>query len=148
MAGALAQLLTKDMIRLKIDAADWQEALRLGGDLLIKTGGVEPRYLDAMINMMLEMGPFVVIAPGLALGHARPEEGAIKTCFSLITLKQGVEFGVPENDPVDVIFSFAAPNKEAHIDALRDLALLCREQKNMDAIRTATEPEEVLALLA
>lgn len=136
------------MIRLKIEAADWQEALRLGGDLLIKTGGVEPRYLDAMINMMLEMGPFVVIAPGLALGHARPEEGAIKTCFSLITLKQGVEFGVPENDPVDVIFSFAAPNKEAHIDALRDLALLCREQKNMDAIRAAAEPEEVLALLA
>ena len=147
MASSLVELLTEKTIRLRAEAADWREALRLGGQLLVEAGGVEPRYIDAMIQMMLDLGPYVVIAPGLALGHARPEAGALRTCFSLVTLKTPVEFGVPENDPVDVIFSFGAPDKNAHLDALREMAMLCSDEENMRAIRAATDPYQVLALL-
>lgn len=147
MASVLAGLLTEKTIRLKAYAADWRMALRLGGQLLVDAGGVEPRYVDAMIQMMLDLGPYVVIAPGLALGHARPEAGVLRTCFSLVTLRTPVEFGVPENDPVDVIFSFGAPDKNAHLDALRQMAALCSDEESMRAIRVATHPSEVISLL-
>ena len=101
------------MIELNVSVQNWEEALQRGAQLLINDGGVEPRYLEAMIDMVKELGPYVVIAPGLALGHAGPDKGVNRTCFSLITLKTPVEFGVPENDPVDIVFSFAAPNTHA-----------------------------------
>ena len=89
----------------------------------------------------------MVVAPGLALGHAGPDEGVNHTCFSLLTLNKPVEFGVPENDPVDLVFSFAAPNKEEHMQALRDMAMFCSDNENLEGIRKAKFPSEVLELL-
>jgi PTS system ascorbate-specific IIA component len=143
----LSELLTESTIRLNVTAKDWEDALRLGTQLLIDTGGVETEYIDAMLEMIHEMGPYVVIAPGLVLGHSRPDAGVNRTCFSLITLKEPVEFGVPANDPIDVVFSFAAPNKDDHIEALRELATMCSKAENMTRIRSATEAEDILSLL-
>lgn len=52
--------------------------MRIGGELLEKSGAIEPRYIDAMINTVKEIGPYIVIAPGIAMPHARPEAGAKK----------------------------------------------------------------------
>ena len=134
-------------MKLKVIANDWEDALRIGAGLLIDAGGAEPRYLEAMIKMVNELGPYVVLAPGLALGHAGPDAGAIKTSFSLITLQDPVNFGVPDNDPVDIVFSFAAPNKEEHMQALRQMAMFCCEQSRLDSIRSAKSPAEVRELL-
>ncbi len=147
MTSNLTDLLTEDMIKLNVSAKDWEEALTIGAGLLIDAGGAEPRYLEAMIKMVNELGPYVVLAPGLALGHAGPDAGAIKTCFSLITLKNPVNFGVPDNDPVDIVFSFAAPNKQEHMQALRQMALFCCEQSRLDDIRAAKSPAEIRELL-
>ncbi len=147
MAATLLDLLQENMIELNVTVENWEGALQQGAQLLIDDGGVEPRYLDAMITMVRDLGPYVVIAPGLALGHAGPDKGVNRTCFSLITLKTPVNFGVPANDPVDVVFSFAAPNKEEHMQALRDLALFCSEEKNLSAIRAATDKKQVRDLL-
>lgn len=143
----LKNFLTQDMIRLKIDVPDHIAALRAGAQLLVDHGGVEPQYIDAILECLREFGPYVVIAPGLALGHARPDASVHFTCFSLITLTRPVVFGVPDNDPVDVIFSFAAPDKQGHIEALRQMANLCSDEENMQKIRSATRAEEILALL-
>ena len=143
MARKLIDLLQEDMIKLDVEAQDWEEALAAGVQLLIDSGGVEPCYLDNMIGMIKEIGPYVVIAPGLALGHTGPDKGVNQTCFSLITLKNPVNFGVPDNDPVDIVFCFAAPNKEEHMQALRQMALFCCEAQNLDFIRTANSPKLV-----
>ncbi len=148
MASSLLDLLQEDMIELNVSVDNWEEALQKGVQPLIKSGGVEPSYLEAMIAMVKDLGPYVVIAPGLALGHAGPDKGVNRTCFSLITLKKPVNFGVPENDPVDIVFSFAAPNKEEHMQALRDLALFCSENKNLEALRKATKKEQIRKRLA
>lgn len=143
MTASLLDLLQEDMIELNVSVKNWEEALQKGAKLLIDSGGVEPRYLEAMIAMVKDLGPYVVIAPGLALGHAGPDKGVNRTCFSLITLKTPVNFGVPENDPVTVVFSFAAPNKEEHMQALRDLAMFCSEDKNLEILRNAVEKKQV-----
>jgi mannitol/fructose-specific phosphotransferase system IIA component (Ntr-type) len=143
----LADLLTRETIELQATAQDWREAVRIGGNLLVGVAAVTPEYVNAMIRFTEELGPYVVIAPGLAIPHARPEEGVIELGFSLVTLATPVAFGMPENDPVEVLFSFGAPDKEAHIEALREVATLCCDQDTFQAIRQAERIEEVLALL-
>ncbi len=143
----LKDLLTKDTILLQATAKEWREAIRLGGELLVRVGAVTPAYVDAMIRFTEEFGPYIVIAPGLALPHARPEEGVLKLGFSLVTLKTPVEFGIEYNDPVDVLFCMGAPDKEAHIEALRQVATLCSNPDSFRRIREAKQAEEILELL-
>lgn len=147
MSSSLLELLSEEMIRIKVSVNDWEDAIRKGAQMLIDSGGVEPRYADAIITMVKELGPYVVIAPGLALGHAGPDAGVNHTCFSLMTLENPVEFGVPDNDPVDLVFSFAAPNKQEHMQALREMAMFCSENENLEAVRKATSTSEVKELL-
>jgi mannitol/fructose-specific phosphotransferase system IIA component (Ntr-type) len=140
-------LLTSETIALQVSASDWKEAIRIGGNLLVGVDAVTPEYVEAMIRFTEEFGPYIVIAPGLAIPHARPEEGVLKVGFSLVTLRTPVEFGMPQNDPVHTLFAFGAPDKEAHVEALMKVATLCSSEECFCQIREATRIEEVLELL-
>ena len=54
------------------EAEDWRAAVTLAGEALVRSGSALPEYSTEMIRMIEEHGPYVVIAPGLALAHARP----------------------------------------------------------------------------
>ena len=85
-------MISSKTIALNVDAKDWKEAVRVSGGLLVKNGLVEPRYVDAMIEMVNTIGPYIVISPGVAMPHARPEDGVLEPCMSLITLKTPDQF--------------------------------------------------------
>lgn len=144
---SLADMLTTASIALKVHAVDWQDAVRQAGGLLVATGAAEPRYIDAMIAMVKEIGPYIVIAPGVALPHARPEEGARRPCMSLLTLASPVNFGNAYNDPVTVVIAFGTPDGEGHISALAELARLLEKAPVMEQIRGAATPEQVVDLI-
>lgn len=106
-----------------VDAVtDWAHAIHQAGDLLVDLGVAEPRYVEACIGSVRERGPYIVLAPGLALAHARPEEGATGTGVTLVRLGEPVVFGHPANDPVDLVFAFATADPGAHLEMLRALA--------------------------
>jgi ascorbate PTS system EIIA or EIIAB component len=141
----LGQLLTPQTIRLRVSAADRSAVVQQAGALLVASGGVEERYVTAMNQALNTLGPYMVIVPGVALLHARPEDGARRLCMSLLTLDPPVPFGNPDNDPVTVAFALAAADNESHLKALAQLAALLGDEKAMAAIRAATSIDEVLA---
>jgi len=141
-----ADCLTADVIHLNHTAADWEAALRAGGGLLVRAGKCTPAYVDAMVAAVRHMGPYVVLAPGIALGHARPQDGALGTGISLVTLAKSVDFGSPENDPVWLVISFCAGDGEGHIDLLSDLARFLGSEVNIQRLKTAKTAPEVLKL--
>ena len=69
----LNSYLTKDRIKLKINASNWQEVVSEVGEIMYKAGDIDATYIDAMRNAIEDLGPYPVIAPGIALLHARPE---------------------------------------------------------------------------
>ena len=144
----LGQLLTPQTIRLRVSAADRSEVVQQAGALLVASGGVEERYVTAMNQVLATLGPYMVIVPGVALLHARPEDGAKRLCMSLLTLEPPVPFGNPDNDPVTVAFALAAADNESHIKALAQLAALLGDEKAMIAIRAATSVDAVLAAVS
>lgn len=144
---SLAEMLTAGSIALKVHAAGWQDAVRRAGELLVATGGAEPRYVEAMVAMVEEIGPYIVIAPGVALPHARPEEGVRRPCMSLVTLASPVSFGNAYNDPVTLVIAFGTPDREGHIGALAEVARLLENVPVVERIKSASTPEEVVALI-
>jgi PTS system ascorbate-specific IIA component len=140
-------MLSEKTVNLQTTAVDWKDVIRKGGAMLVDVDAVEPRYVDAMIHFAEKLGPYIVLAPGLALPHARPEEGVKETWFSLVTLAEPIEFGNEDNDPVYVAFCMAARNKEEHIDALRTIAYLCGEDVYFERIKTAASLQDIYQIL-
>ncbi|MGE5581023.1 MAG: BglG family transcription antiterminator [Bacillota bacterium] len=144
----LKHILTADTISLGASADTWDEAVRLSGELMVKAGCVEPGFVDAMVRFVVDNGPYVVIAPGIAMPHARPEDGVKKMCVSLITLATPVYFGSEDNDPVDLVIGLAAIDNSSHLDALAELVEILGDEQKQNIIRNAKSPAEILALLS
>lgn len=143
----LLDLLNERTIRLGLSAEDWRHAVRLAGQLLLETGSITPGYIDAMVKVVEEYGPYMVVAPGIALAHARPEDGVKRACMSLVRLTSPVEFGSEANDPVDLVVAFGAVDKETHLQALRELATFLGKEEAVTALRRCSNVKKAIQLI-
>jgi len=143
----LAKLLLSHNIKLKVEAVSWQDAIQKGGELLVTSGIAEEQYIDAMVNAVNQFGPYFVLVPGVAMPHANSDSGTIKTGFSLITLKEPLDFMDSANNPVSIIICFAAINQDFHLAALQSLAQLLSNQEDLRMIREAYDIKEVLEII-
>jgi mannitol/fructose-specific phosphotransferase system IIA component (Ntr-type) len=143
----LRELLTNATVRVNVEVKNWEDAIRKGGELLTQDGAAEQSYVDAMVDSVKKFGPYMVIAPGIAMPHARPDAGAKRLGMSLLTLKNPVEFGNKVNDPVYIVVCLAATDHTTHICVMRELVGILADSKKMDKIRSAKNLEEVLCLL-
>lgn len=143
----LTDLLRPNLIAVNVHVKDWQEAVRESGRLLVEDEAVEPRFVDAMIEVVKEFGPYIVLAPGFAMPHAKAEAGCLKTSMSLITLTEPVEFGNPDNDPVYVVAALTAKDHNEHIGALSQLADVLSNDTVVEELAAAKSTEEILAIV-
>ena len=144
----LQDLLSEDNVSFRYPAETWEDVIRHGGQLMVDAGFTDPTYTEAMIDVVRDMGPYIVLAPGLAMPHARPEMGAKQVGAALVTLEKPIDFGSPENDPVSVAIFLCAPNKDEHIQLLTDIATLFEDEEFLDAAVNFESIEDVQSFLA
>ena len=144
----LQDLLSEDNVSFHYPAETWEDVIRHGGQLMVDAGFTELTYTEAMIDVVRDMGPYIVLAPGLAMPHARPEMGAKQVGTALVTLEKPIDFGSPENDPVSVAIFLCAPNKDEHIQLLTDIATLFEDEEFLDAAVNFESIEDVQAFLS
>lgn len=129
---------------LGIQADTYEDAIKAGVDLLIAAGTAEKRYYQSVLDIKQKHGPYYVIAPGIAMPHARPEDGAIDTGFALVTLTKPVAFGHPDNDPVDIILCISAKDKDdLNNNVIIDVMTLLENESIVDKIRAAKTEEDL-----
>lgn len=143
----LREALDHSSVAVGKEPSDWREAVEICGNLLVASGAVEEKYVAAMIRTTEELGPYAVIAPGVAIPHARPEDGAKSVGLSLAVLSEPVEFGSRENDPVDLVFGFSTTDPDSHVGLLQSLADFIEKPENTKALREAKTAEEVLRII-
>lgn len=143
----LNKLLNEEVIRLNIDCSDWKDAIKVGTALLIDNEYIEKSYENAIFENFKEYGPYMVIAPGIVLSHARPENGVKELSLSLITLKNPVNFGNELNDPVKIIITLAAKNNESHLKALSQLMELFMNNEDLKSIIEAKNKKQAMEII-
>ena len=141
------EMLPVERIALNVEVNDWQEAIRAVGSMMVSTGVVEERYIDGMIATTKELGPYIVIAPGVAIPHSRPEDGVITTCLAYARLTPPINFGNKDNDPVHILFALGALDHNQHIDALRQIAEILSDQDKFEQLLKADTIEAVTEIL-
>lgn len=128
-------------------AADWREAVQLAGEALAHSGATEQGYAARMIQVIEEFGAYIVIAPGLALAHARPGPDVNADGLSVVILDEPVVFGHPHNDPVSVVLGLAVSTPEAHVTSVAELANVFNDPDAIPALAAATSVDEVQRIL-
>ena len=139
--------LSRDSVTIGAHAADWREAVREVGAALVRGGVAKPGYAGEMIRMIEEHGPYVVIAPGLALAHARPGPEVLADGIAVVTLAEPVPFGHPHNDPVSVVLGLAIQSPAGHLESVASLANVFNDTSAIDELRSATTVDRVLEIM-
>lgn len=129
-----------------VEATDWVDAIGKAAGLLVTHGSATAAYADRCVELVHEHGPYIAIAPGIALAHARPQDGACSLGLTVVRLSTPVAFGHPSNDPIDLVFAFASPSRDDHIGVLTALARGLSNHLSQD-LRAAPTNEDATALL-
>ncbi|MBF4586670.1 PTS sugar transporter subunit IIA [Curtobacterium sp. VKM Ac-2861] len=128
-------------------APTWRDAMRLAGGALVASGAATDEYTDAMIGMVEEHGPYIVISPGLAFAHARPGGAVLRDGLAVVTLETPVAFGHPHNDPVRVVLGLAVAGVGTHLESIGEIANLFNDQAVTGRIADATTADEVRTIM-
>lgn len=142
----MSSMIKASNIRIKEKAADWEEAIRKAGSVLLSAGSITADYIDKMVQSVRELGPYIVIMPGLALAHAAPCAAVIKSDVALITLAAPVCFG-SVNDPVSVVLCLGCTDKTSHLESLSALAEMLLLETTVAELAGAASAEEVTQIL-
>lgn len=135
------------LVRLNQPLSEPVDAIRAAGRLLQENHYVEGQYVEAMVAAYEQHGPYFVIAPGIAVPHARPEDGVIRAAVSMVQTATGIRFGSEANDPVFLIFALAADSNQHHLELLQKLSRLLGKEENIHQLRKATASNEIQNIL-
>src|ERR1700753_3494761 len=137
-----------DAIEFDVAAADWRDAVRSAGAALVRSGGTTALYTERMVGVVDEFGAYIVVAPGLALAHARPGPDVNRDGLAVVTLDEPVVFGHPHNDPVSVVLGLAVSTPEAHVTSVAELANVFNDPESIPALAAAHDVADVQRVLA
>jgi mannitol operon transcriptional antiterminator len=145
---ALSALLREEYIQVRSSVTDWKEAIRTAAAPLQSNGMITNGYTQAMIDNIVTMGPYIVIAPKIAIPHARPEDGVNQLSMSLLKLANPVPFSNKEVHDIHLVIVLAAIDGEAHLKALSQLTTMLSEEENMQKIIQAESAKEIFELVS
>ncbi|MBF2556015.1 BglG family transcription antiterminator [Listeria marthii] len=143
----LEELLPKERIAFQESVADWREAIQVASKSLQQEGYISRNYQHAMIENIEKLGPYIVIAPGIALPHASVDDGAYRVGMSLLRLDKPVSFSSKAKDQVRLIIVLASIDSYTHINALSQLTNLIMKHHLLEQIEQAESAAEIAAML-
>jgi PTS system ascorbate-specific IIA component len=139
------EMIQQKNIQIIDEVSDWKEAISLAVLPLVENGYVESRYVDSIIENTEKYGPYYVIAPNIALPHARPEQGVLKKQLGILLLRNPIKFS---NDGYDVrlLITLAASDSESHLQTLAKLSDILGDDDLIGKILGASGVEEIYRL--
>lgn len=143
----IIDLLSKDAIELNTDVASKEEAIDKLVLLHNSVGNLNDKEEYKKAILAREEQGTTAIGEGIAVPHAKTD--AVKTpSLSVITVKNGVDYGAPDGKVSDVIFMIAAPpGGDVHLEILSHLMVMLMDANFVEKLRKATTSDEFLEII-
>ncbi|HFI0150085.1 TPA: transcription antiterminator [Streptococcus suis] len=143
----LEELITKETFQWSDEPLGWREAIDLAAQPLVNSGAVETSYIDAMVGKVEEFGPFIDLGKGIAIPHARPEDGVHQVGMSMLVLDKPVYLLDDPSHEIRLFICIAAVDNQTHLRALSHLTKILREEEHIQQLVGAKEFTDVQHLL-
>ncbi|RIL92057.1 PTS sugar transporter subunit IIA [Staphylococcus chromogenes] len=139
-------VLTKDKIIVKDQVDSWEEAIESAAQPLLTQKYIESSYIDSMIQSVKTLGTYIVIAPHVAIAHARPGNDVHQVGLSLLKLDEAINFST-DSHYAELVFVLSATDSTSHLTVLQNLAQLLGQQENIEALLEASNEEEIINII-
>lgn len=137
----LSQMIKANYIQLDVEARDFEEAILLATAPLLKDGAITEEYVEKILEIFRETGPYIVITKNVALPHAPSDAGAKELAMGITRLANPVKSGHETNDPVKYLFALSAPDGNAHLQALSEFVELLSREDFYELLAKANKEE-------
>ena len=126
---------------------NWEQVVDYVGNIFTERGFATTEYFDHIKKDLVENEAYMVIIPHLVLLHSSPKNGSIRGAFHLMKLRNAVDFGSPQNDPVNIVITFTSTGDSGHIESIQKIAALLMDDKFMKNIMEADSKQEIVDFL-
>lgn len=143
----LDELITTETFQRSSEKLDWKEAIALAAQPLVANGSVEESYIEAMINKVTAFGPFIDLGKGVAIPHARPEDGVNQIGMSMLALEHPVYLLDDPAHEIRLLICIAAIDNQTHLKALSGLTAILRKEENIQQLIKAKAFDDIADLI-
>ncbi|HBF75143.1 MAG TPA: PTS mannitol transporter subunit IIA [Lactobacillus sp.] len=124
----------------------WEEAITIAAQPLVDTNIIDPAYVDSIISVVKEKGPYMNIGPQIVLAHARPDSSVHGVGLSLLKTNSAVDF-VDAKHPVKLWFVLTATDSQSHLGVIQQLMTLLTDKVAVQKVLEALSVGQILTIL-
>lgn len=143
--------ITDEVICLDLQSVDKEAVIGELVDLLVASGSLSAENRDAVLEAIMERERLgsTGIGSGLAIPHAKASPLVDRMVGAFGRSTRGVEFGASDGEPCSVFILMVSPEDavQEHIQILRKIALLQRNEHFLRFLNEAGTKEEVRSIL-
>lgn len=142
----IKSVLERELIQITSEISTWEDAIIKAADPLVNRNYINQQYVQAMIESVKKLGPYIVIAPGVAIAHARPEDGVHKMGISLLKINHSIPFS-DKGHHVSLVFVLAALDSTSHLNILSELAEVLSDNERLNQIKNASSVDQIVKVV-
>ena len=143
--------LTRDVVKLRLSAADKNGVIAELVALLVERGKIEKKDEEAIVQAIQKRESLgsTGIGHGLAIPHAKASPHVKSLIGAFGRSSRGIDYGAIDGEPCNLFFLMVSPANgvDAHLKILKKLAGLGRDQTFCRFLAEAKDEEEVMSLL-
>lgn len=143
----LEQLITKETYQVSSQKLGWKEAIRLAAKPLLDQDKITENYPEAMIQKVEEFGPFINLGKGVAIPHARPDEGVNEIGMSMLVLEEPIYLLDNPEQEVRLLICIAAIDNESHLKALSHLTTILRDKNHVQTLISSKNYDDIKMII-
>ncbi|EKQ52223.1 MULTISPECIES: PTS sugar transporter subunit IIA [unclassified Clostridium] len=137
-------ILAKEGIVLNVESESKDKAIERVGNLLIKGGYVKDNYIEGMKARDAEVTTYM--GNGVAIPHGMNEykKEILESGIVIAQYPDGVDFG--DGNTAYIVIGIAGKGDE-HMEILSKIALTVQYEENVERLRNAKSPEEIIEII-
>lgn len=138
-------MINKELIQLNVSCKDKEEAIRLSLKPFLDNKYIEESYIEDVLKNLNSYGPYITIAPHIAMPHASTTSGVMKSGFGLTTLEEPVVFNC-DHDPIKYLFPICATRNDGTLGTIAALSNIISEPDLYDILDHVTDVDEFVSI--
>lgn len=131
------------------ERSTWQTAITEAFSRLKQSGAVTNKYINKIIELTENKGPYMFLGNGVFLAHAAPQDGVRKLGFSVLVSPRPIQINLPQYNSCDIriIIALAPIDQKQHLKALAELFQKIQDQGWLTEVQNSTDREHIFNLL-
>lgn len=143
----IRDILKEELVKVETEVSCWQDCVKVGGNLLVEANKIESEFIQSMIDVVNELGPYMILLPEVALFHGKPSEAVKEVCLSFVTFNQDIYFSEFDNQRIKCCFCLGAVDSDSHMKMLASLVPLLQDEKFIELATSHGTKNEIMEII-